>query len=137
LFCTNALGGVGRSAVFAAAEAGANVVVVDNKSAVENLPMVDAVADTLGGDSAIQLIRKVKRGGKFGCFPGIYELLKNYPHIEVNSIFGQIDAGATRRYAEAVRDGRLKIPVARILPLEDAATAQKIAEKGGTGGKLS
>ncbi|GCE07118.1 hypothetical protein [Dictyobacter aurantiacus] len=34
-------------------------------------------------------------------------------------------------YAEAVRDGKLTIPIERIMPLADAAAAQGIAEKGG------
>jgi NADPH:quinone reductase-like Zn-dependent oxidoreductase len=41
------------------------------------------------------------------------------------------DVSTTLRYAEAVRDGRLTIPIDRIMPLSEAAKAQSIAEKGG------
>ena len=36
-------------------------------------------------------------------------------------------------YAEAVRDGKLKLPIDRVMPLAEAAEAQAIAEKGGMG----
>ncbi len=35
--------------------------------------------------------------------------------------------------AEAVRDGKLVIPISRKLPLSDAAAGQAAAEKGGIG----
>jgi NADPH:quinone reductase-like Zn-dependent oxidoreductase len=35
--------------------------------------------------------------------------------------------------AEAVRDGKLVIPIYEKLPLRDAAEAQAVAEKGGIG----
>ena len=36
-------------------------------------------------------------------------------------------------YAEVVRDGKLKIPLERIMTLAEAGEAQAIAEKGGVG----
>jgi NADPH:quinone reductase-like Zn-dependent oxidoreductase len=35
--------------------------------------------------------------------------------------------------AEAVRDGKLVIPISQKLPLGEAAEAQKVAEKSGNG----
>jgi NADPH:quinone reductase-like Zn-dependent oxidoreductase len=35
--------------------------------------------------------------------------------------------------AEAVRDGKLVIPISQKLPLREAAAAQALAEKGGIG----
>lgn len=153
---TGALGSVGRSAVFAAVQAGANVIAgvrgrrvdearklpgiidviaLDNNAAIEGLPMVDAVADTIGGEIAAKLIQKVKPGGCFGCFPSTSNAVGNHPNVEVNSIFAQPNVATTRRYAEAVRDGRLPIPVVQVLSLIDTAKAQEIAEKG-AGGKV-
>ena len=153
---TGALGGVGRSAVFAAAEIGAVVIAgvrrlrlaealqlpgvaeaiaIDDDLAIEALPMLDAVADTVGGEIAAKLVGKVKRGGRFGCFPSTRAAVGDPEEIEVNSIFAQADAATTRRCAEAVRDGRLAIPISRIMPLAEAAAAQRIAEQG-AGGKI-
>ena len=43
------------------------------------------------------------------------------------------DPKALVHYGEAVRDGRLKIPIDRAMPLAEAAAAQALAEKGGKG----
>jgi NADPH:quinone reductase-like Zn-dependent oxidoreductase len=43
------------------------------------------------------------------------------------------DAKTIVHYAEAVRDGRLKLPIDRILPLAEAGAGQAAAEKGGIG----
>jgi NADPH:quinone reductase-like Zn-dependent oxidoreductase len=43
------------------------------------------------------------------------------------------DPPALVRYAEAVRDGKLKLPIDRLLPLAEAAAGQIAAEKGGIG----
>jgi len=39
------------------------VVATDDDAAIANLPMLDAVADTVGGRTAEKLIAKVKAGG--------------------------------------------------------------------------
>lgn len=153
---TGALGGVGRSAVFAAAEIGAVVIAcvrarrldealrlpgvaeaiaVDDDLAIEALPTLDAVADTVGGEIAAKLAGKVRRGGRFGCFPSTRAAVGDHPDIQVNSVFAHADAATTRRYAEAVRDGRLSIPISQVMPLAEAAEAQRIAEQG-VGGKI-
>jgi len=149
---TGALGAVGRSAVFAAAEIGARVIAgvrgkrldaarqlpgvteaiaVDDDADIDKLPQLDCVADTLGGELVGKLIAKVKPGGTFGCFPSTLQDGALYPAIHINSVFAKADAATTRHYAEAVRDGKLTIPVDRILPLAEAAEAQAAAEKGG------
>jgi len=149
---TGALGGVGRSAVFAAAEIGARVIAgvrgrrlddarrlpgvteaiaVDDDADIDKLPLLDCVADTLGGDLAGKLIAKVKPGGTFGCFPSTPQDNALNPTVQINSVFAKADPATTLHYAEAVRDGKLTIPVDRILPLAAAAEAQAAAEKGG------
>ncbi|EFH82813.1 NADP-dependent oxidoreductase [Ktedonobacter racemifer] len=154
---TGALGSVGRSAVFAASQIGARVIAgvrgkrldaarqlpgvseaiaIDDDAEIDKLGPLDCVADTVGGKFADKLLAKVKEGGAFGCFPKQNpQDAALYPTVHINTIFGQVDP-ATRaalilRYAEAVRDGKLTIPIDRIMPLADAAEAQVIAEKGG------
>ena len=154
---TGALGSVGRSAVFAAAEIGARVIAgvrgkrldaarqlpgvseviaIDDDAAIDQLGPLDSVADIIGGKLADKFLARVKPGGTFGCFPKHNpQDATLYPTVHINTVFGQVDP-ATRaaqilRYAEAVRDGKLTIPIERIMPLADAAEAQVIAEKGG------
>ncbi|GLV60498.1 NADPH:quinone reductase [Dictyobacter sp. S3.2.2.5] len=154
---TGALGSVGRSAVFAAAQIGARVIAgvrgkrldearqlpgvseaiaIDDDAEIDKLAPLDCVADTVGGKIADRLLARVKEGGTYGCFPKQNpQNAALYPTVHVNIVFGQGDpatiAAQILRYAEAVRDGKLTIPIERIMPLADAAEAQGIAEKGG------
>jgi NADPH:quinone reductase-like Zn-dependent oxidoreductase len=151
---TGAVGGVGRSAVFAASQIGARVIAgvrgkrldaarqlpgvseaiaIDDDAEIDKLGPLDCIADTVGGEFAGQLLARVKEGGTFGCFPT--QNPRNaalHPTIQINIVIAPVNSATILLYAEAVRDGKLTIPVERIMPLADAAEAQAIAEKGGT-----
>ncbi len=153
---TGALGAVGRSAVFAASEIGAKVIAgvrgkqldaarqlpgvieaiaIDDDAEIDKLGLLDCVADTIGGQVGSKLLTRVKQDGTFGCFPPIPQDTALHPTIHIHSLFGQLDPATTLHttlhYAEAVRDGKLTIPIDRIMPLADAAEAHATAEKGG------
>jgi NADPH:quinone reductase-like Zn-dependent oxidoreductase len=148
-----ALGNVGRSAVFTAKERGATViagvlrrqmdeaktvgadqvVATDDDTAIANLPPLDAVADTVGGRTAEKLIVKVKPGGVFASVEGAPQNAAKYPSVKVVPVFSKFDRKTLEFMAEAVRDGKLVIPIGRTLPLSEAAQAQAAAEKGGIG----
>src|SRR5580700_5604728 len=83
---TGALGSVGRAAVHTAKKIGAQVIAgvrgkdlddarslgvsgalaIDDDEAIGAFGLVDAIADTVGGDVAAKLIAKVKQNGSFG-----------------------------------------------------------------------
>jgi NADPH:quinone reductase-like Zn-dependent oxidoreductase len=148
-----AAGNVGRSAVFTAKQRGATViagvlqrqmdqaktvgadqvVATDDDTAIANLPPLDAVADTVGGRTAEKLIAKVKPGGVFASVNGAPQNAANYPSVKVVPVFSKFDRKTLEFMAEAVRDGKLVIPISRKLPLSQAAEAQAAAEKGGSG----
>jgi NADPH:quinone reductase-like Zn-dependent oxidoreductase len=148
-----AVGNVGRSAVFTAKSRGATVIAgvlkkqmdeaktigadqviaTDDDTAIANLPMVDAVADTVNGKTAEKLIAKVKPGGIFASVLGPPQNAANYPSAKVVHVFSKFDRKTLEFMAEAVRDGKLVIPISQKLPLREAAEAQATAEKGGTG----
>ncbi|MGC2465713.1 MAG: NADP-dependent oxidoreductase [Candidatus Acidiferrum sp.] len=148
-----AVGNVGRSAVFTAKARGAaviagvlkrqvdeaktvgadQVVATDDDTAIANLPPLDAVADTVGGRTAEKLIAKVKPGGVFATVLGAPQNAAQYPSVKVVPVFSKFDRKTLQFMAEAVRDGKLVIPISRKLPLSRAAEAQAAAEKGGTG----
>jgi NADPH:quinone reductase-like Zn-dependent oxidoreductase len=150
---TGALGSVGRMALFCALELGAKVIAgvrkkqieealalgataaidVSDKDELAKLGMVDAVADTLGGALAEKLIAKVKPGGAFGSTVGPVGNAALHPTVEVNAFGSHADAKAIVHYAEAIRDGKLSLPIDRMLPLSDASEAHAAAEKGGVG----
>ena len=148
-----ASGNVGRSAVFTAKTRGATVVAgvlrrqidgaktigadqvvaTDDDSAIASLPPLDAVADTVGGATAGKLIAKVKPGGVFATVLKATEIPAEYPSVRVVTVFSKFDRATLEFMAEAVRDGKLLIPIRLKLPLSQAAEAQAAAEKGGAG----
>jgi NADPH:quinone reductase-like Zn-dependent oxidoreductase len=146
-----AAGNVGRSAVFTAKERGATViagvlkrqmdqaktvgadqvVATDDDSAIANLPPLDAVADAVGGRTAEKLIAKVKPGGVYASVVGAPKNAATYPSVKVAPVFSKFDRKTLEFMGEAVRDGKLIIPISQKLPLREAAVAQAAAEKGG------
>jgi NADPH:quinone reductase-like Zn-dependent oxidoreductase len=146
-------GNVGRSAVFTGKQRGATViagvlkkqmdevktvgadqvVATDDDTAIVNLPPVDAVADTVGGRTADKVIAKVKPGGVFATVLAPPQSAAYYPSVKVVHVFSKFDRKTLEFMAEAVRDGKLVIPISQKLPLSEAAEAQASAEKGGTG----
>ena len=148
-----AVGNVGRSAVFTAKQRGATViagvlktqmdqaktigadqaVATDDDSAIASLATLDAVADTVGGRTAEKLIAKVKPEGVFASVAGAPQNAAKYPAVKVVPVFSKFDRKTLEFMAEAVRDGRLVIPISQKLPLSEAAEAQAEAEKGGIG----
>jgi NADPH:quinone reductase-like Zn-dependent oxidoreductase len=148
-----AVGNVGRSALFTAKDRGAiviagvlkrqmedaktlgadQVVATDDDSALSNLPPLDAIADTVSGRTAEKLIAKVKPGGVFASVVGAPQNAAEYPSVKVVPVFSHFDRATLQFMAEAVRDGKLVIPIGEELPLSEAAEAQARAEKGGIG----
>jgi NADPH:quinone reductase-like Zn-dependent oxidoreductase len=148
-----AVGNVGRSAVFTAKQLGATViagvlkrqmeeaksigadqfVATDDDTAIAGLAALDAVADTVGGKTAEKLIAKVRPGGVFASVVGAPENVAKYPSVKVVPVFSHFDRGTLQFMAEAVRDGKLTIPISLRLPLSEAAQAHAMAEKGGAG----
>jgi len=148
-----AAGNVGRSAVFTAKDRGAKViagvlrrqmdeaktvgadqvVATDDDVAIASLPPLDAVADTVGRSTAEELMAKIKPGGVFASVIGAPQNAANYPTVKVVFVFSKFNRKTLEFMAEAVRDGKLVIPIGQKFPLSEAAEAQAAAEKGATG----
>jgi NADPH:quinone reductase-like Zn-dependent oxidoreductase len=148
-----AIGNVGRSAVFTAKQRGATViagvlkaqvdqaktigadqaVATDDDTAIASLAPLDAVADTVGGRTAEKLIARVKPGGVYASVVEVPQNALKYPSVIVVHVFSKFDRKTLEFMAEAVRDGKLVIPISQKLPLSKAAEAQATAEKGGVG----
>jgi NADPH:quinone reductase-like Zn-dependent oxidoreductase len=148
-----ALGNVGRSAAFTAKGRGAIVIAgilkrqmdeakavgadqvaaTDDDTAIANLPPLDAVADTVGGRTAEKLMAKIKPGGVYASVVGAPRNAAEYPSVKVVPVFSKFDRKTLEFMAEAVRDGKLVIPIGKKLPLSEAGEAQAAAEKGGIG----
>ncbi len=148
-----AVGNVGRSAVFTAKSRGATViagvlqrqiegarsvgadqfVATDDDAALASLAPLDAVADTVGGKTAEKLIVKVKPGGVYSSVVGTPQNAAEHASVKAVFVFSHFDRKTLEFMAEAVRDGKLVIPIGSKLPLSEAAKAHALAEKGGVG----
>ncbi|MFL6416060.1 MAG: NADP-dependent oxidoreductase [Bryobacteraceae bacterium] len=152
---TGAVGSVGRVAVYSARATGAHViagvrasqkaeakslgaeqvVAVDTQSEIGALPELDAIADTVGHEMIERLVSKLKDGGVLGSVFTKLPSLEGKT-IRVETMMARPDASLLRQMADAVRDGKLVIPIARRMGLNEAAEAQEIAEAGSAGGKI-
>ena len=148
-----AFGGVGRSAAFTAKELQARViagvltkqfaaarrlgadqvVALDNANALNALAPVDAVANTVRGKTAEQLLGKVKPGGVFASVTGAPANAQVYPSVRVVSYVSHQDAKTVLAMAQAVSSGKLVIPIERKLPLSAAREGHEAVGRGGTG----
>ena len=157
LIVSGALGSVGRAAVHSAKKLGVRViagvrarqlpqarslgvsdtVAIDDDDAIASLAMVDAVADTVGGETAAKLFSKVKNGGNFGYASVLPDgVAESNPAVKVTRVFARPDASKVREFADDIRDGKFVLPISRRLPLRDAGEAQALVQKGGASGKV-
>lgn len=148
-----AAGNVGRSAVFTAKTRGATVIAgvlkrqvedaktvgadqvlaTDDDAALANVPLLDAVADTVGGNIAEKLIARIKPGGIYASVVGLPKNAAEHSSVKMVHVVSKFDRPTLEFMAEAVRDGKLVIPISLKLPLSKASEAQATAEKGGIG----
>ena len=150
ILISGALGSVGRCAVFAAREIGAKVIAgvrkkrleearalpgvteviaLDDDEALAHLGLIDCVADTVGGDTASKLLTKVKQGGIFGSALGPPKDAALHPTLQINAMMAHPDVPGLEHYAQAIQDGKLILPIDRVMPLSEAAAAHAAAEK--------
>ena len=149
----DAVGGVGRAAVWTAKKAKASVIAgvkksqlkeaatlgadqvlaLDDGAAMEKLGFIDAVADTVGGKTAEILLGKVKQGGVFASVLGPPGNAAMHPTVKIEAVRSGPDAKTLQTMAEDVVAGRFTIPIDRMVPLADASQAQAAAEKGSIG----
>jgi NADPH:quinone reductase-like Zn-dependent oxidoreductase len=151
---TGALGSVGRAAVHTAKKIGAQVIAgvrgkqlddarslgvsgllaIDDDEAIEKFRLVDAIADTVGGDVAAKLIAKVKPGGSFGYAAGLPEsAAARNPAVKITRVLTKPDPSKVREFADDVRDGKFVLPIGCRMPLREADAAHVLGEKGGIG----
>lgn len=153
---TGAAGNVGRSAVFTAKSLGATVIAAvlksqlqfaaglgadrviatDDEEAMATLPMLDAVADAVAGKTAEALIAKVKAGGVFASVLGVPANADKFPEVKVVPVYASPDPKILLFMANAVKSGKLVIPIGQKLPLVDASKAQEMVAKGLARGKV-
>ena len=150
---TGAVGNVGRSAVFAAKSKGwtviagvrtaqveqgkatgaDRVVALDDEESLASLESVEAVADTVSGPTADKLVGKVKKGGTFASVIAPPTNAAAYPNVTIETMQVKPTPATLIAMAQAVRDGKLTIPLGQRFALADADKAHAAAEKSAFG----
>ena len=150
-----ACGGVGHVAVYGLKERGATVfagvlrsqladaptlhadgvVALDSNVDIARLPTLDAIADTIDGETLAKLYGKLRPGGVIGSVLGEPAGAKDRGFV-VRAIRSRPDSAMLEKYASAVASGELVIPIGRRMPLARAAEAQRLAETGQVHGKV-
>jgi NADPH:quinone reductase-like Zn-dependent oxidoreductase len=153
---TGAAGSVGRAAVFAAIDAGAEVYAGVRASAFDackDLPVAgvidlgdekaiaaagpfDFVADTVGGAVAENLFVHVKPAGVVGS---IAVPPPNPPPGSTQrfvSLIVSLDRARLEQFARDLASKNRRMPIAHRLPLAEVARAHELMERGGVGGKI-
>jgi NADPH:quinone reductase-like Zn-dependent oxidoreductase len=150
---SGAAGSVGRSAVFAAKDRGAvviagvlkkqleaaknliadRVLALDDPPAVADLQPVDVVANTVRGKTADDLMAKVKPGGTFASVTGAPANAAKYTQVRTVAFVSKQDTRNLEYTVEAVRAGKLTIPIGSRVALREAAEAHAALAKGGAG----
>jgi NADPH:quinone reductase-like Zn-dependent oxidoreductase len=147
---SGAVGSVGHAAVYTAKDKGAKVIAgvrksqlseadrinadqvlaLDNDADVRALALVDAIVNTVRGTTADMLVAKVKSGGIFASVTGVLEVAKTFPSVKGVAVFSKENPEILVYMAEAVRVGRLSIPISQKLPLKEARQGHSTMEKG-------
>jgi NADPH:quinone reductase-like Zn-dependent oxidoreductase len=111
-----------------------DVLAIDDDKAIEKFHLVDAIADTVGGDVAAKLIARVRQNGSFGYTAVLPEsAAAQNPTVKITRVSTQPDPSKVREFTDDVRDGKFVLPLGRRMPLRDAAEAHVLGEKGGIG----
>jgi len=149
---TGALGSVGRVAAWGIRQRGARVlagvrskqvdeakslnvdgvVAIDDDAAIAQLPELDCIADTVGGETITKLVPKIKRSGTLGSVLGEPKAAKERG-LMVVAMMAHPDMEHLHRLAVSVAEGSLEIPIAKRFPLAEARAAHALAEQGGIG----
>jgi NADPH:quinone reductase-like Zn-dependent oxidoreductase len=153
ILVSGAVGSVGRAAVCTAKDQGAvviagvrkdqlaegkglgvdKVVALDDEADFSALAPVDVVANTVRGPTAESLLSKVKEGGTYASVTGVPDNAQAHPSIRAVAFVSKQDPKTLLYMAEAVKDARLRIPIAQKLPLKDARQGHVAMEKGVAG----
>ena len=117
---------------------GADEVIDYKKEKFEDkLKDIDLVFDTIGGDTQKRSLKVLKNGGRLitTLKPENQEEAKA-KNIHIEGFTAQSYPEELEQIAQLIDAGKVKPVIAKIMPLEQAAEAQKLSEKGHIRGKI-
>jgi NADPH:quinone reductase-like Zn-dependent oxidoreductase len=147
LLVTGASGGVGGFAVQIGAACGAHVIATARPEGHEFVRSLgaeevfasphevgmrsDALLDCVGGELLPQALEGLRKDGR-----AVTLLPPAVEDARVQFVWGRPDGGRLRALAQLVEDGKLRVELEEVLPLEEAARAHELIEAGNRRGKL-
>ena len=150
ILVTGAVGSVGRAAVHVAKTHGATVmagvrakqktdagtlgadrvVAIDDDAEIATLKDLDAIADTVGGETIAKLIPALKKSGVVASVLGKPKGAEE-AGIRVAEIYAQPDSPRLRALGEELARGEFTIPIAGRFRLSEMREAHQFAEHAG------
>ena len=110
------------------------------QDAAETVRGVDVVLDLVGGTTGLSSLPTIRDGGLLISVPSSTPLAPIREaaagRVRVAGILVEPDRAEIEAIASLAGEGKLVVRVAHTLPLEDAARAHEIGERGQTGGKI-
>jgi NADPH:quinone reductase-like Zn-dependent oxidoreductase len=155
ILLTGALGGVGRTAAYMAAQHHAQVIAavrptqlaeaeslgtlalvsLEDEEGLAKFSDIDSFADTVGGPVAAKLLKHLRRGAIYATVVGAPPEAAKYD-LRVEMVQMQPSAAQLTKLAGDVAKGRFKIPIAKVMKLSEAGEGQRLGQGGGAGGKI-
>ena len=146
---TGAAGSVGRTAVYVAKQHGAHViagvlakqkaeaeslgadsiVAIDDDTQIATLPELDAIADTVDGETIGKLIPWLRKSGRLASVLGKPPAAEK-AGIDVKPVWSRPDGKRLCELAKDVGDGKFRIPIAQRFPLREIRAAHRAAQNG-------
>jgi NADPH:quinone reductase-like Zn-dependent oxidoreductase len=111
------------------------VVALDDDNDIASLRDLDAIADTVNGETIAKLLKAIKPGGVLGSVL-VEPKDAAGKKLQVHAIMAQPDATRLYELAEDIARGEFSIPIAKVFPLEEARKAQDFAEHQHPNGKV-
>jgi len=108
-----------------------------NEKFEDKLKDIDLVIDLIGGDTQKRSLKVIKKGGRLitTVQPENQEAAKE-KNIHIEGFMAQSLPEELEQIKQLIDSGKVKPVVAEIMPLKDAAKAQKLSEEGHIRGKI-
>jgi NADPH:quinone reductase-like Zn-dependent oxidoreductase len=97
---------------------------------------IDAVFDTVGGETQIKSLQVLKKGGRLTTLLAIQDEVQKQTCYKIGYVFVRPDSSHLKIIAKLFEEGKMKVQLAAVLPLEQAAKAHEMIETGHTAGKI-
>jgi NADPH:quinone reductase-like Zn-dependent oxidoreductase len=150
---SGAAGGVGRAAVATAKMLGANViagvtmhqldqadnigadeiVALNDEKAFAAIPQVDVIANTVRGDTAAQLLSKVKKWGRYASATSLPGNVNDISNLHLISFVSSQDSKVIATMLDVMQNGKLHIPISGRFSFREAAKAMAAMDQHAAG----